>query len=422
MEKKIYTLLGLTKAIEGIISKYAAKQIWVKAEIVKLNFFSQSGHCYPDLVEKRDGKVVAEIRGNIWNSHFNKINKKFQSVLNESLSDNMTVICLASIKYHPVYGLSLNITDMDPNYTLGELAREKAETIKKLTDEKIIALNKQKELPLLPKNIAVISVETSKGYLDFVNVIENNSWGYNFHYKLFPAILQGAKSVSTITKQLKHIKDHTDIFDALVIIRGGGGEIGLSSYDNYRLAKAIAMYPIPVLTGIGHATNQTVTEMVSHESFITPTKMAEFLIQKFHNFAAEIDKNSRTIVESVNDILLKQKSGLKETARLFKTLSAQFILNEKNKWDDIQKYLSLYSRQKMENEKSVLTNLESKIRILSPQNILKRGYSITRLDGKAVENVKQLNPGSEIESYFVDGKVSSVVNKIKPKKIRIIKK
>ncbi len=412
MEKKIYTLLGLTKAIEGIISKYAAKQIWVRAEIVKLNHFTHSGHCYPDLVEKRDGKVVAEIRGNIWNSHFNKINKKFQSVLNESLSDNMTVICLASIKYHPVYGLSLNITDMDPNYTLGELAREKAETLKRLADEKIIYLNKQKELSLLPKNIAVISVETSKGYLDFVNVIGNNSWGYKFHYKLFPAILQGAKSVSTIIKQLKHIKNHTDIFDALVIIRGGGGEIGLSSYDNYILAKAVATYPIPVLTGIGHASNQTVTEMVSYESFITPTKMAEFLIQKFHNFATEIEENSRTIIESVNDILEKQKSGLKETARLFKTLSGQFILNEKNKWVDIQKYLSLYSRQKMENNKSVLTNLEGKIKLLSPQNILKRGYSITRLNGKAVNNVDELKPGSEIESYFVDGKASSIVKEI----------
>jgi len=416
LEKKIYTLLGLTKAIEGIISKYAAKQIWVRAEIVKLNHFTHSGHCYPDLVEKRDGKVVAEIRGNIWNSHFNNINKKFQTVLNESLGDNMTVICLASIKYHPVYGLSLNITDMDPNYTLGELAREKVETIKKLTDEKIIDLNKQKELPLLPKNIAVISVETSKGYMDFVNVIENNSWGYKFHYKLFPAILQGAKSVSTITKQLKHIKGHIDIFDALVIIRGGGGEIGLSSYDNYILAKAVATYPIPVLTGIGHASNQTVTEMVSYESFITPTKMAEFVIQKFHDFAAEIEESSRTIIESVDGILQKQKSGLRETARMFKTLSGQFIWNEKNKWADIQKTIAIYSGQMFESEKSELENMNSKIKILSPQNILKRGYSITRINGKAINNVVELRAGDEIESYFVDGKTSSIVKEIKKTK------
>jgi exodeoxyribonuclease VII large subunit len=363
-------------------------------------------------VEKRDGKIVAEIRGNIWNGHFNKINKKFQSVLNEGLSDNMTVICLASIKYHPVYGLSLNITDMDPNYTLGELAREKAETLKKLENEKIIDLNKQKQLPLLPKNIAVISVETSKGYLDFVNVIENNSWNYKFHYKLFPAILQGAKSVITITKQLKKIEANTDIFDALVIIRGGGGEIGLSSYDNYQLAKAVATYPIPVLTGIGHATNQTVTEMVSYESFITPTKMAEFLIQKFHNFASVIDENSRTITEFTIDTLQKQKTSLRETARLFKTLSGQFIQNEKNKWGDIEKYLSLYARQRIENEKAVLLNLEGKTKILSPKNILKRGYSITRLNGKAVNNAGDLKPGDKIESYFIDGKASSIVEEI----------
>ena len=411
-EKKIYTLLGLTKAIEGIISKYSAKQIWVKAEIVKLNYFSHSGHCYPDLVEKRDGKIVAEIRGNIWNSHFNRINKKFQSVLNEGLSDNITVICLASIKYHPVYGLSLNITDMDPNYTLGELAREKAETLKKLEQEKIIGLNKEKKLPLLPKNIAVISVETSKGYLDFVNVTGDNPRGYKFHYKLFPAILQGAKSVSTITKQLKQIEAYSDIFDAVAIIRGGGGEIGLSSYDNYQLAKAVATYPIPVLTGIGHATNQTVTEMVSFESFITPTKMAEFLIQKFHDFASVIDESSRTITELTIDLLHKQKIGLRETGRLFKTLSGQFIRNEKNKWADIEKYIDLYARQRIEVEKGAILNLEGKIKILSPKNILKRGYSITRLNGKAVNNVGDLKSGDKIESYFMDGKASSIVKEI----------
>jgi len=412
LEKKIYTLLGLTKAIEGIISKYAAKQIWVKAEIVKLNYFSHSGHCYPDLVEKRDGKIVAEIRGNIWNGHFNKINKKFQSVLNEGLSDNMTVICLASIKYHPIYGLSLNIVDIDPNYTLGELAREKAETLKKLEQEKIIDLNKKKQLPLLPKSIAVISVETSKGFMDFVNVIENNSQGYKFHYKLFPAILQGAKSVSTITKQLKQIEAFADIFDAIAIIRGGGGEIGLSSYDNYQLAKAVATCPIPVLTGIGHATNQTVTEMVSYESFITPTKIAEFLIQKFHDFASITDNNSRTVTELSNEILQKQKSGLRETARFFKTLSGQFIQNEKNKWGEIEKYLDLYARQRIGNEKAALLNLESKTKILSPENILKRGYSITRLNGKTVNKADILKPGDKIESYFADGKASSIVEEI----------
>lgn len=178
---KIYPLSSVTKALENLIAKHANNFIWIKAEIVKLNYYKQSGHCYPDLVEKVDGKIVAEIRGNIWSENFIEINKKFKKVLNEEIGDDMTIVCYAKVKYSSVYGLSLNIIDINPEYTLGELAKQKAATINRLKEEKIFNLNKTKILPLIPKTIAIISVETSKGYLDFINVINNNPWLYKFH-------------------------------------------------------------------------------------------------------------------------------------------------------------------------------------------------------------------------------------------------
>ena len=197
-DKKIYSLSSVALAVERVINKHCNNTIWVRAEIVKLNFYKQSGHCYPDLVEKKDGKIIAQMRGNIWNSNFEQINAKFKNVLNEELGDNMVIVCLATVKYSPIYGLALNITDIDPSYTLGELARQKAETIKKLKEEKLFTLNKQKILHKIPKTLAIISVDTSKGYNDFLSVINNNSWKYKFYTLLFPAILQGERAVTSI--------------------------------------------------------------------------------------------------------------------------------------------------------------------------------------------------------------------------------
>lgn len=479
--KKIYTLSKVTEAIENIISKYASRYIWIKAEIVKLNYYSQSGHCYPVLVEKKDNKIIAELRGNIWKSNFEKINNKFKSVLNEELGDNMTVVLYASVKFHSVYGLSLNIIDIDPAFTLGELAKQKAETIKRLKEENIFHLNKQKTLPLVPKVIAVISVDTSKGYKDFINVIDNNSWGYKFHYKLFPAILQGDRAVATIINQLKIIAEYTDIFDAVAIIRGGGGEVGLSSYDDYTLASAIAKFPIPVLTGIGHSTNETVAEMVSYKSFITPTKIGEFLLQKYHNFSVPLNESIVVINNYYNKLIDEEKSNLKGTSRLFASLiqnifyyqkitinqsiktilkftadlfnkekkelknaanliqhstsnfinaqsyllshiinklknnNEKLIINEQHILSEIQKNLKLNSIALLDNVNKDLSHIQTKINIMKPSNILKRGFSITRINGKILKSMHDVKTDDKIETELFDGILESKVKNIKSK-------
>jgi exodeoxyribonuclease VII large subunit len=314
---QVFSLLEVTRSIEKTLSVRYKSAFWVKAEMNKLNHYTHSGHAYPDLVEKRDGKVVAQLRGNIWKSRFEQIDRKFREITREPLKDGINIMFRAEIKFHPEYGLALNILDIEPSYTLGELEREKQETLRRLAEENIINRNKELPLPLLPQRIAIISVETSKGYADFMKVIENNNWGYHFFTMLFPAVLQGDGAVSGIKKQLERIRRVQHHFDMVAIIRGGGGDVGLSSYNNYDLAHAVALFPLPVLTGIGHSTNETVVEMIAKRNTITPTKLAEFLIQQFHNFSVPVKDAQRIVTDFTRLILQEKNKEIADKSRYF---------------------------------------------------------------------------------------------------------
>ena len=414
--KQIFPLSKLTAAIENVINTHCSKVVWVKAEIVRLNYYKHTGHCFPELVEKKDGKVIAEIRGNIWKTQFEQINQKFRNVLNEDLSDDMTVVLQATVTYHPVYGISLNIYDIDPEYTLGELARQKAEAILRLQKENIYGANKERSLPQLPKTIAIISVSTSKGYLDFINVIENNPWNYKFHLLLFPAVLQGEKAVSTIITQLNNIKKNLEHFDAVAIVRGGGGEIGLSCYDSYQLAKAIAEFPLPVLTGIGHSTNLTVSELVSWQSFITPTKIAGFLIEQFQNFAATLKENIQSLNTQVKWLNEREQTGLREVSTQFASATDRIVNRNKTELKYLAISLKSAARSSIKNNQSELKNINTSIHYLDPQTILRRGYSITRFQGKVVRDVNLLKPGDAIQTRIFNGSIESTVEYTKSDK------
>lgn len=436
-EKKVYSLFNLTSSIQNVINTYCNKTVWIKAEIVRLNYYPKSGHCYPSLVEKKDGKVIAELSGNIWGSNFEMINAKFKAVLKEELKDNITVVVQGSVSFHPLHGLALNIVDIDPEYTLGELAREKSDTIIKLKETGIFKANKNTFLSSLPKTIAIISVETSKGYGDFTDIIQNNPWGYKFHFMLFPAILQGERAVSSISQQLEQIKKHSKLFDAVAIIRGGGGEIGLSSFDNYFLAEKIATFPIPILTGIGHAANETVSELVSYQSFITPTKIAEFLLQKFNDFGVPVKDAEQKIQNEANRIFKNEKINLKETARLFSSLtgnamnnsranliqiaglldkqSQRLINDQKNMLEQAKRSILSYVKNTL-NEAMVSLNFnEEKIGMLSPVNILKRGFSITRQNGKVIRDSSEIQKEHLLETQLYKGNLSSQIKNIDKK-------
>lgn len=456
-EKTIFSLLEVTNSIKRTIDNRYSSAYWIKAEMNKLNYYSHSGHCYPDLVEKASGKVIAQLKATLWRDDYQKINQNFISVLKEPLKEGIKILLLAKISFDPTFGLSLQILDIDPQYTLGDLENEKQETIKKLQSEGLFNSNKKLSLPLLPRRVAIISVETSKGLGDFMEIITTNVWNYKIFSLLFPSILQGEKAVTSIIAQLERIKKVTHHFDAVAIIRGGGGDVGLSCYNNYELAKAIAQFPIPVITGIGHVTNETVCEMIAHTNAITPTKLAELLLQKFHEVAVPLEKAKEKITEKAQQLLLEEKSKLAAEVKFFRSttlhildkknheikkncyalaqqsrfllktnqenwislhtkthIACKFKLNEaKNTIALLQEKIKQLPEFVLKNASFVLENTEKTIQIMDPVNVLKRGFSITYQNGKSIKDSSQLAEGSKIETQLYQGTVESTIIQIK---------
>ncbi len=360
-EHEIFTLKQVATSIQKAISERYHRLYWVKAEMHKLNY-TNKGHCYPELVQKEDGKLVADMRGQIWKANYDRISKNFAEIVKEPLRDGMTLLFQVKITFHPLYGMSLDIMDIDPTFALGELHKEREETLKRLTKDGIINANKSLSFPLLPKRIAVISVESSKGLSDFYSVIKNNMWGYNYFFMLFTAQLNGDPAIEAIQTQLKKIEKVKDHFDIVTIIRGGGGEIGLSCYNNYELSKSIASFPLPVLTGIGHSTNTTVSEMVAYRNAITPTELADFLLQSFHNFSVPVKEAQRTILQESKQLLKNAKEGLTQEIRVFKGETNNLLHSFKHQLKDRSKTLLLNSNIRFHEEKRQLFSTQEKLK------------------------------------------------------------
>jgi len=456
-DKTVFTLLEVTKSIQKTLAERYKSAYWVKAEMNKLNYYSHSGHCYPELVEKANGKVIAQIKSILWKDDYINVNNNFLNVLKEPLKDGIKILFLAKISFDPAYGLSLRIIDIDPSYTLGDLEKEKQETIKRLKSEGIFNRNKLLQIPMLPKRIAIISVETSKGYADFLKVLETNSWNYKFFHFLFPSLLQGDRATVSIKNQLKRIKKVRGHFDVVAIIRGGGGDIGLSCYNNYELAREIALFPIPVITGIGHVTNETVVEMISFSNAITPTKIAEYLLQKFHNFSVPVQKAEEKIRDKSRRLISDEKTKFGSEIKLFRSVTENILIGNRNqikeninslvqqttfRFKNEKEYLrtgreeikrgtlKLCAAEKLEingfaltmkkdvisqiiQSKTALNNMEKNIENMSPQSVLKRGYSITMSNGKAIKSTENLKEGDALETIVYEGRIFSLVKSTK---------
>lgn len=455
---KIFSLLDVTRSIQKTLTDRYSSVFWVKAEMNKLNYYPHSGHCYPDLVEKRDGRVIAQLRSVLWRDDYTRINHLFLRVVKTDLKDGITILFRAKIAFDPVHGLSLNILDIDPAFSLGELEREKLETIGKLKEASIYNTNKLLKLPLVPKRIAVISVQTSKGYADFLNVIGNNSRNYKFLHVLFPSVLQGERAVESIIYQLKRIRRVIHHFDVVAIIRGGGGEVGLSCFNNYELAKEIALFPIPVITGIGHATNETVAEMVSHKNAITPTDLANYLLERFHDFAGPVRQAEEIILERGRRLLREEHLKFQNTAKYFRSITgnilikqchviensmatlaqqADYLLQKQKKLqetvihevragaftfckhhhlDIMQQLLTLKKAPDslIKNSHNSVNHLERSVSNMSPENVLRRGYSITTVNGNAIKSIHDVKPSDSVNTVLPDGTITSEVKSVNP--------
>jgi len=410
--KKIFTLSQVAASIKKTLTERYSQAYWVKAEMNKLNFYQHSGHCYPDLVEKKDNKIIAEMRGMLWKGDYQAINRRFIDTVNEPLKDGISILFLARISFDSLYGIGLQIIDIDPTFSLGELTREKLVTIRRLKEEKLFDLNRSLSFPLLPKRLAIISVETSKGLADFLKIIDHNPWSYRFEHRLFPALLQGDRAIESIRRQLSEVRARHQEFDALAIIRGGGGDIGLTCYNDYRLASDLARFPLPVLTGIGHATNETISEMVAYKNAITPSELADFLIQHFHQFAIPVLEAEKVLRRMPLEYLADKRREIGQMSRQFQLASLGMIREQGSQCDHLRDHLKLHVVQFFRNTLSGLKNMEQHLKILHPDNVLKRGFTLNYQSGKVIKSVSEIKKEEEISTVFYDGEIRSTINKI----------
>ncbi len=405
----VYTLSEIAMSIHRVVERTYPQPYFIKAEVLKLNFYPHSGHCYPELVEKDGNTIKAEMRAVIWASNYQRINDRFQQITGESLKENISILCLASIEYSPKHGLALHIQDIEPSYTLGEMVKNRNAVIERLKKEGVFTHNKNLPMPLLPKRIAVISVETSKGYSDFISTLNNNHHGYRFETELFPSILQGDKAILGITGRLAEIELRRDEFDCVVIVRGGGGDVGLSCYDDYELTYRVATFPLPILTGIGHSTNLSVTDMVAHTYNITPTDVAFALIRYFQDFDEKLQHCVQQVSVKSKEMLLTQNNSLNMLRNDILRLCSLKIERERDQLSLMTARVGSMSQQLLERHHNKLENIEGKVGLLHPDNILKRGFSITRLHGKAVLSSDQLKSGDELVTKMFEGEIKSIV-------------
>lgn len=386
---QIFSLKQVALSIEKTIASRYHQNYWVKAEIHKLNKYP-SGHAFPELVEKEEGKIVAQMNGSIWKQNLQRIEKIFVDQVQEPLKDGIQVLMLVKVSFNPTFGLSLQIQDIDPAFTLGQLQKEKDITLKKLKAEGLLQTNQLLPYPLIAKRIAIISAATSKGLSDFYQVLDQNSFGYTFHTQLYEAYVQGDIAVDSILAALQQIDKHKNQFDVVVIVRGGGAEVGLTCYNNYELCKAIATFPLPIITGIGHSTNLTVAELIAYSSAITPTQLAEMLIAQFRDFELRIERLSQAVVKNAQLQIQRNREKISQVVQNLAWVKNQFF----------------------KIKLTELSHLEQKIELLNPIHILKRGFTITTVDGILLKNAKDLSAGQVISTQTDEALINATITSI----------
>jgi len=407
-----FTLYEINNTVKFALDQTFPHACWITAEIADLKL-NQKGHCYLELVEKKDGKTIAQIKAAIWAYEFRKIAPKFQKAAGEALKQGMNILFLAEVTFHEVYGLSLSLKDIDPSYTLGEMARKKKEVIERLTKEGVIVLNKSLPLPPAPQRIAVISSPTAAGYADFFSQLDNNTYGYKFMHLLFPAVMQGPDTESSVIGRLHEVKKQKDCYDVVVIIRGGGSVIDLNWFDDYPLAYQIAGFPLPVITGIGHEKDDTVADIVAHTRMKTPTAVAEFLISGMRRFElAVLDLHDR-MTTTATRILKDEGHGLDGLTHRLSTVPLRMTADQRSRLLLDLSELKGHIKHRLQRETGRLDSIEQAVRHLDPAGVLRRGYSITRHKGHVVKEAANLKKWAVIETRLMHGSVLSIVQERK---------
>lgn len=451
------TLAELQLIIRDSIYLALPEMYWVIAEISEMKE-NYNGHCYLELIEKQpdDRNIRARARAVIWSSRYRFLKSFFENVAGESLREGLKVLVKVKVEYHEIYGLSLVISDIDPSFTMGDLAVKRQMILKRLEEDGVLSMNRELGFPLFPQRIAVISSRNAAGYTDFIKHISENSYGYVFYTALFEAAMQGNETETSIIGALDRIAEKIGFFDVIVIIRGGGSQTDLSWFDNYNIAYYITQFPLPVLTGIGHEKDLSVTDIVAYKALKTPTAVADFLINCANEAENNLTETVSGIISLTRNIILDHKhkvetfsmkinplarimiSGMKEklSSLIIETINSgkESVMkaglipaNHKSRLASSSKSLLSASNNKLAGLRNGLVNetsgllrksgmhiegLTGSLKILDPVNVLKRGFTITSLNGVIVKSKEALKSEDEIDTHFVDGSVKSRVEGI----------
>ena len=404
-----YSLSELGKCIKMTLKTAFAEPVWVRAEISEMHE-NVSGHCYLDLIEKADDTdvLVAKQKATIWAFTYRMLKPYFESETGATLRAGMKVLLLCEVEFHEVYGISLNVRDIDPAFTVGEMAVRRAEIIRRLTDDGIVDMNKQQPLALVPQRVAVISSATAAGYGDFCDQLRNNVFGYTFYTKLFPATMQGAQTEQSVVAALDKICDFIDNFDVVVIIRGGGATSDLVAFDNYNLALHCAQFPLPIISGIGHQRDESVVDLVAHTRVKTPTAAAEFLVARINDFEKNIDEMAQNVDFSVREVVHDELLRLQQRiARL--SVVQRVCVRHDAALQHLTMRLRNAAKMAISSEEKRMALVEKSIEYADPATLLQRGFTLTTKHGKIVKSVCDVAPGDIVTTHLADGAFTAMV-------------
>ena len=387
MSPQRYSLRQLNLLVREAIEDALPDEYWVEAELSECR--ENSGHCYMELIEKdeRSNTPVARASAKCWRQTWLMAKPYFERTTGQPLRAGMKVLLRVYAQFHEAYGFSWIVTDIDPTYTLGDMARKRQEIIRQLKEEGVFDLQRELHIPTFAKRIAVISAQNAAGYGDFCRQLEDNDYGFRFEVTLFPAIMQGEQVETSVISALNNVYERIHDFDVVCILRGGGASADLSGFDTLALAENVAQFPLPIITGIGHDRDESILDMISHTRVKTPTAAAAFLIDHLRNVWERIS----------------------QLAMLIPTLALRVLSESRHRIDLLENRLPVAIERRMTTQRNLLENLTIKLQGFDPQLLLSRGYSITLHNGRAVRDPKQLKPGEEIETRVEKGTIKSIV-------------
>ena len=420
------TLQEFNNRIKRLLSDPSVMNCWVVAETTDVRI---NQHCYLQLLEKnpKTGATVAKIKAIIWGNQFRFLNARFKQVTGRDIGNDMKIMVCLSVNYSPQYGLTVVINDINPEFTLGDMERQRQEILNRLTQEGIIGQNKTVPVPPVLQRIAIVSAAGAAGYGDFMKQLTDNKYGVCFYSCLFQATMQGVKTVPTVLAALDKVEQNQHLFDCVVIIRGGGGTEELNSFDNYDLARRVATFPLPVIVGIGHERDITVLDYVAGIRVKTPTAAAEHIILQAANALAHIGDLSNQVVSIARDYIARAKEQLSYYAGNLPIMAQRIIDTNTLRLQNFIQNIPLHVQRRIEGENAQLARqkdaiknavaqvkmketmrleaLGDKIELLSPRKVMARGYTLTTCEGKIMTDATQLEAGKLVTIHFRDGKV-----------------